>query len=150
MGRWFAGFLLKDDKEVIIHGRDEKKLLEIGKQFGIATTTSISTAVKGADIVLISVPIDAFEDVVKELQPCLNQDQIVIDIIRGIQEHLRVQMREIVIRSKTILPRSLEFHRKIFEAVKRGKPNAANKQMYSHILDIEKEMYKILEHKDSE
>ncbi len=80
MGRWFAGFLLKDDKEVIIHGRNEKKLLEIGKQLSIETTTGISTAVEGADIVLISVPIDAFRDVVKELQPCLNQDQIVIDI----------------------------------------------------------------------
>jgi len=80
MGRWFAGFLLKDDKEVIVHGRNEEKLREIGKRLEIKTTISISTAVKGADIVLISVPIDAFEEVVKELQPCLNQDQIVLDI----------------------------------------------------------------------
>ena len=80
MGKWFAEFLLKDDKEVIIHGRNEKKLLEVGKQLNVESTTSISTAVKDADIVLISVPIDAFEAVAKELQHCLNKDQIVIDI----------------------------------------------------------------------
>ena len=28
MGRWFASFLLKDGKEVVITGRDERKLLE--------------------------------------------------------------------------------------------------------------------------
>ncbi len=79
MGRWFANFLLKDGKEVIITGRNEKILLEAGKQLGVEASTSLD-AVKDADVVLISVPIDSFEGVVKQLPPYLNPKQIVMDI----------------------------------------------------------------------
>jgi len=80
MGRWFASFLLKDGKEVIITGRNEKKLLEAKEQLGVEVTTSFSSAVKSADVVLISVPIDNFEEVVKQLQPYLQPKQVIIDI----------------------------------------------------------------------
>ena len=80
MGRWFARFLLQEGKEVMITGRNEKKLLEAREQSGAETTTSFSSAVKSADVVLISVPIDNFEEVVKQLQPHLNPEQIIIDI----------------------------------------------------------------------
>ncbi len=80
MGRWFAGFLMEDGKEVIIAGRNEERLLKAGQQLGVEATTSLSSAVKDADVVLLSVPIDNFEEVIKQLQPHLNPDQIVIDI----------------------------------------------------------------------
>ncbi len=80
MGRWFAGFLLKAGKEVIIAGRNEKKLLEAKQQLGCEATTSLSVAVKNADVVLISVPIDSFEEVVKQLPPHLHPEQVIIDI----------------------------------------------------------------------
>ena len=79
MGRWFASFLLKDGKEVIITGRNEKKLLEAKQQLGVETGTN-TEAVKSADVVLISVPIDNFEEVVKQLQPYLHPKQVIIDI----------------------------------------------------------------------
>ncbi|MFC1864457.1 prephenate dehydrogenase [Chloroflexota bacterium] len=79
MGRWFASFLLKEGREVIIAGRNEKKLLEAKAQLGVEVTTSFSQAAKGADVVLISVPIDNFEEVVKQLQPHLHPSQIIID-----------------------------------------------------------------------
>ena len=79
MGRWFASFLLKNGKEVIITGRNEKKLLEARQQLGVEVTTSIE-AVKNADVVLISVPIDSFEEVVKQLKPHLHSRQVIIDI----------------------------------------------------------------------
>ncbi len=80
MGRWFASFLLKDGKEVVITGRNKDKLLEASKQLGVEATTSISKAVKGADVVLLSVPIDNFEEVVKQLQPHLRYEQVLLDI----------------------------------------------------------------------
>ena len=80
MGRWFASFLLKDGKEVIIAGRNEKKLEEARQQLGIEVTTSLAAAVEGADVVLISVPVDNFEEVVKQLQLHLHPGQIIIDI----------------------------------------------------------------------
>ena len=62
MGRWFASFLLKEGEEVIITGRNEKKLLEARQQLGVEIATSME-AVSRADVVLISVPIDSFEEV---------------------------------------------------------------------------------------
>ena len=80
MGQWFAEFLSADGKDVIIHGRDEQKLNDAGKRLNISTTTDIPDAVKDSDFVLVSVPIDSFEEVIEGLRPCLKPEQIVIDI----------------------------------------------------------------------
>ena len=79
MGRWFANLLVKEGKDVLITGRNEQKLLEFKEQLGVETSTSIA-AVKSADVVIISVPIDTFETVVKELQPHTRPEQIILDI----------------------------------------------------------------------
>jgi len=79
MGRWFANFLLKDGKEVVITGRNEKKLLEAKRELGVEVATN-AEAVKSADVVLLSVPIDNFESVVQEIQPYIRPRQAVIEI----------------------------------------------------------------------
>jgi prephenate dehydrogenase len=80
MGRWFADFLLKDGKEVVITGRSEQKLLEAKKQLGVAVTADNTEAVRGADYVLLAVPIESFEEVVKQVSPHIQTGQVVIDI----------------------------------------------------------------------
>jgi len=79
MGRWFANFLLKDGKEVIITGRNQKKLLEAQQQLGVEVATNVE-AVKSADVVLLSVPIDDFEGVVKQISPHIRSGQVIVDI----------------------------------------------------------------------
>ena len=79
MGRWFASFLLKEGNEVIITGRNQKKLLEAKRQLGIEAATNVEAA-KNADAILISVPIDNFEAVVEEISPYTRSGQIIIDI----------------------------------------------------------------------
>jgi len=79
MGRWFAGFLLKDGKEVVITGRNEKKLLEVRQELSVEVATN-TEAVKSADVVLLSVPIDNFEPVVREIKPYIHPGQVVIEI----------------------------------------------------------------------
>ena len=79
MGRWLADFLVKDGHEVILIGRDSKKLLETGKQLGIEATTNIE-AVKKANVIILSVPIDSFKEVISKLPPHLNNKQIILDI----------------------------------------------------------------------
>ena len=79
MGRWFANFLLKDGKEVVITGRNEKKLQEAKQQLGVNIATNVE-AVKGADVILLSVSISSFEEVVKQISPFVQPKQIVIDI----------------------------------------------------------------------
>lgn len=79
MGRWFANFLLKDGKEVVITGRNERKLLEAKRQLSVEVATN-AEAVKSADVVLLSVPIDNFEPVVAEIQPYIKPKQVIVDI----------------------------------------------------------------------
>jgi len=79
MGRWFASFLLKEGKEVIITGRNERKLLEAKHQLGVEVASNVE-AVKTADAVLLSVPIDNFEEVVEQLCPYTHSGQVIIDI----------------------------------------------------------------------
>lgn len=80
MGRFFADFLGKDGKEVIITGRNEEKLLAARNELGVETTPSNTEAVSGADYVLLSVPIESFEGVVKQISPYIQSGQVVIDI----------------------------------------------------------------------
>lgn len=79
MGRWFANFFVKEGKEVIITGRDQRKLLEAKKQLKVEIATNVE-AVKSADIVLVSVPIDNFEEVIKEICPYTRPNQFIMDI----------------------------------------------------------------------
>ena len=79
MGRWFARFLLKDGKQVVITGRNQRKLLKAKQQLGVETATNIE-AVKHADVILLSVPIDNFEQVVEQIAPYTRSEQIIVDI----------------------------------------------------------------------
>ena len=80
MGRWFADFLRKDGREVVITGRNETKLLAACRQLGVEAATSNAEAAKSADVVLLSVPPDNMERVIEEIAPHINSRQAVIDI----------------------------------------------------------------------
>ncbi len=81
MGRWFAGWLLKEGQEVVITGRNERRLLAAKRQLGsVEVTTDNAAAVSSADAVLLSVPIDSFEGVVERIAPCIRPEQVIIDI----------------------------------------------------------------------
>jgi len=79
MGRWFANFLLKEGKEVIIIGRNREKLLKAKRQLGVEVATNVE-AVKSADAILLSVPIANFEEVVEQVSPYIRPEQVIIDI----------------------------------------------------------------------
>lgn len=79
MGRWFARFLLNDGKEVVITGRNERKLLEAKRQLGVEVASNVE-AVKRADAVLLSVPIESLEEVVTQISPHIQLRQVVVDI----------------------------------------------------------------------
>ena len=79
MGRWFANFLLKDGYEVVITGRNERKLLEAKRQLGVDAATNVEAA-KQAEVIIISVPVDNFEEVVEQICPYTHPEQVIIDI----------------------------------------------------------------------
>jgi prephenate dehydrogenase len=79
MGQWFARLLREADKRVLLIGRSEEKLREVQQQLDVEATTDIGQA-KDADVIIISVPLDAFESVVRQLAPHTNIGQIVMDV----------------------------------------------------------------------
>jgi len=80
MGRWFADLLLKEGKEVIITGRNERKLREAQQELaGVEIAINVE-AVKDADVIVVSVPIASFEEVVKEIAPYTHSEQIIMDV----------------------------------------------------------------------
>ena len=79
MGRWFAQFLRKEGHEVIITGRNEKKLLEAKRQIGVEIASN-EEAVGWADAVVLSVPIDSFAEVVEQIAPYTRPEQLIFDV----------------------------------------------------------------------
>ena len=67
MGRWLTRFFLEDGHEVIIADRDPEGLRQTGNEFNIPVHSTTAEAVKDADYVLLSVPIESVEDAYGEI-----------------------------------------------------------------------------------
>lgn len=80
MGTWFSKFFLKNKIEVIISDRNKRKLKKINKELKVKIAKNNIEAVKDADLILISVLLQNFEEVAREIAPHLKENQIVIDI----------------------------------------------------------------------
>lgn len=79
MGRWFAHFLLQEGYEVVITGRNQDKLQAAQRELGVTVATN-EEAVKKADVVILSVPIDSFAEIVRQIGPYTRPEQIIIDV----------------------------------------------------------------------
>lgn len=79
MGRWFARLLLKEDFEVIISDKNNEGLSSAREELHVAGVSN-AAALKEADIILLSVDIDNFEEVVKEIGPHVRPGQVIADI----------------------------------------------------------------------
>ena len=71
-------------------------------------------------------------------------NQILIDVMHGIQDLMRKNLEFFVKNSKKIKDRSIRFHRNILQAIIDGDPDRAEKEMVAHLKDVEKEMYLII------
>lgn len=98
MGRWFARHLLAEGDEVVISGRTESKVMEARRELGVDAASSVE-AVKGADVILLSVPIETFEDIVAELGPHIQPEQVVVDVtsvkvmpVAAMHRHLKTRL----------------------------------------------------------
>ena len=79
MGLWIARHVLQDGMQVMITGRNQEKLLAAGKELGVPISTNIE-AIKQAKVIILSVPLENFEAVVKEIAPYVRQEQLVMDV----------------------------------------------------------------------
>lgn len=89
MGQWFMRFFLKQGDDVIVSSRNKEKLARIRDEFGVEIADNVG-AVKDADRVLICVPIEDFENVVKEIGPYIRPNQVVMDICSVKKDPVRI------------------------------------------------------------
>lgn len=89
MGQWFTRFFLEEGDSVIVSSRSEEKLLKLRQEFGVEIASNVG-AVKRAERVLICVPIENFENVVKEIHSHIRPDQVVMDICSVKEEPVKI------------------------------------------------------------
>lgn len=80
LGKWIAKFLRNRDFSVVVTGRDEITGKKVSKQLGVEYTPNNVKAVSEADVVILSVPIDAIENVIPEIAPFLKKDSLLMDV----------------------------------------------------------------------
>jgi prephenate dehydrogenase len=79
MGQWFVRLLMKEDFQVIAADKDKARLSEIREETG-ACTAPVVEAVKEADVLLLSVTIDRFQEMLTEISPHVTPEQIIFDV----------------------------------------------------------------------
>jgi len=79
MGQWLARFLQKEGKEVLIAGRNRDKLLDVARKLNVKAVSS-EEVVRRSSAVILSVSINSFEAVVKEIAPHTRAGQFIFDV----------------------------------------------------------------------
>jgi len=79
MGRWFAKFFLEQGFTVVASDKDWEKLQKLKEELSVEIADNVK-AVKSADRILVCVPIDNFEDVIREISAHIKPGQEVMDI----------------------------------------------------------------------
>ncbi|ABR54733.1 Prephenate dehydrogenase [Methanococcus vannielii SB] len=103
LGKWFASFLKNKGFTVIVSGRDNIKGKEAEKELGVLYTSSNVEASKKGDIVIISVPINVTDSVIKEVAPHVKPGSLLMDIT-SIKEGPSKLMKEYSNEGVFILP----------------------------------------------
>lgn len=94
MGKWFAEFGKERGWEVVISDIDHEKAEKVAKELSVRSAPDNETAVKDADIVLVSVPLGETPDVVKGISEFLSEGTLLMDIA-SVKEGTVSAMKEI-------------------------------------------------------
>lgn len=103
LGKWFASFLKNKGFDVIVSGRDRIKGKEVEMELDVTYTSSNIEASEKGDIVIISVPINVTENVIKEVAPHVRPGSLLMDIT-SIKERPSKLMNEFSKEGVFILP----------------------------------------------
>ena len=79
MGAWFARLFKAEGYSVTIIGRDKDKLAKAAVELGVAATDRLDKATE-ADVIILSVPIDAFETISRDLAQFVGWRHKILDL----------------------------------------------------------------------
>ena len=94
MGQWFARLLAQEGNEVLLVGRSEEKLRTVQQELDVDITTDVGR-VGDANAIILSVPLDTFEAVVKQIAPHTHSGQSVVDFTSLKAEPVDIMHRHI-------------------------------------------------------
>ena len=103
LGKWFARYLKNKGFNVIVTGRDIEKGKNVEKELGVKFTNNNVEAAKKGDIVIVAVPINVTERVIKEVAPHVREGCLLMDIT-SIKEIPAKTMEENVKEGVTVIP----------------------------------------------
>ncbi len=95
MGEWFSRFFLSQGHSVTISGRNRRKCMALSRRLKVRVAEDNAEAVKGADVVVISVLIGDMEKVLAEIAPHLKENQMVIDMTSVKVEPVKLMHRHL-------------------------------------------------------
>ncbi|AEF95668.1 prephenate dehydrogenase [Methanotorris igneus] len=103
LGKWFAKYLRNKGFDVTVTGRDIAKGKSVEKELGVKFTNNNIEAAKEGDIVIIAVPINVTERVIKEVAPHVREGCLLMDIT-SIKEIPSKTMEEYAKEGVTVIP----------------------------------------------
>lgn len=80
MGKVFGKFFKKHGFKITLYARNREKLKTIAKELGVYYENSLERSVKGADIIMISIPIASTPNMIQKISPLLKKNALLIDI----------------------------------------------------------------------
>jgi prephenate dehydrogenase len=93
MGKWFSNLLLKEGFELILTDKNIAELERFKQKQGVLVIEDNAEAVALADAVLVSVPIDNFEDAIREVRTGVKTGQQIFDITSVKEKPVEVMHR---------------------------------------------------------
>lgn len=80
MGQWFAKFFVKKGFKVVISGRFPQRTAKIAKSLGVEAAHSNKEAVKNANLVVVSTPIQTSPKIITEVAHHMRKGSVLFDI----------------------------------------------------------------------
>ncbi len=103
LGKWFARYLKNKGYDVIVTGRDKVKGKNVEKEIGVKYISDNIEGTKMGDVVIVAVPINVSEKVIREIGPYVKENGLFMDIT-SIKEIPAKAMEESVREGVCVIP----------------------------------------------
>ncbi len=103
LGRWIAKFLAEKGFNVLITGRNITEGELVSKKIGTGYTNNNVLAAETSDVVIISVPIHATPNIIKELAPLMKPGSLLMDVT-SVKEESSQLMEEYAAEGVEVVP----------------------------------------------
>jgi prephenate dehydrogenase len=80
LGVWFAQWFIEHGFNVILHGRNKERLISAGNVTGAMITQDLESAVKDADIIMVSIPIKNTPEMLEKVSNYAKRDSLIFDV----------------------------------------------------------------------